>query len=271
MDVDLEYAAFVRRVRTLTGLDLEQYKAPQMRRRLGALLARTGVPSLTQYAHLLERDPARRQEFLDFCTINVSEFFRDRERWDALQRSVLPELLRERPALQAWSAGCSNGAEPYSLAILLEELAPGRPHRLLATDVDRTVLARAMAGADYTAADLRNVDPARRRRWFVERAGRYAIVPALRRHVQFRAHDLLRDRFESGFDLILCRNVVIYFTEEAKAALYARFAQALRPGGVLFVGGTEIVSGAASLALESFLVSFYRKATGRGAPPVALR
>ena len=140
MSDEVGYAYFLRAVRRLTGVDLSCYRQGQLRRRLEALVQRVGVDSFSAYGRLLEKDPKRLQEFRDYFTINVSEFFRDADRFRHLEKQVLPGLLAGRPNPRIWSAGCSIGAEPYSLAILLEELAPRGAHRIVATDVDRTVL-----------------------------------------------------------------------------------------------------------------------------------
>jgi chemotaxis protein methyltransferase CheR len=256
-----DFEGFRRRAYAITGLDLTSYKAAQMERRLSALLARLAIGSFAEYAQLLERDAERRQEFRDYVTINVSEFFRDSERFDELERRVLPELLAGGAPLRVWSAGCSIGAEPYSLAIILRELGPGRPHSILATDVDQTILERARAANGYLAADLRNVSPSRRDRWFVAGPdGRYTVGRVPRSMVCFEQHDLLRDPYPSGpFDLVACRNVVIYFTEEAKERIYQAFVATLRPGGVLFVGGTEAIMRPLALGLATLGPGFYRK------------
>lgn len=258
-EADADYALFVQRVRTLTGIDLAHYKPGQMRRRLRALAARHGAPTLAAFARTIERDPRALQAFQNFFTINVSEFFRDATRWDDLAGRVLPRLMQPAPhPLRVWSAGCSIGAEPYSLAILLAERYPGLPHAILATDIDQAILTRAEAGSGYTEADLRSVDAARRTRWFSRAPdGTYTVAPRIRAMVTFRRHDLLRDPIERGFDLIVCRNVVIYFTDTAKRDLYRRFREALRPGGVLFVGGTEVINGAREFGFVPWLTSFY--------------
>lgn len=255
---DLGYAHFQRQVLRLTGIDLGAYKSQQMRRRLGTLLARTKAANLFEYARLLER-PDKLQEFLDFFTINVSEFFRIPDKFEYLVTHVLPGLLARGRELRVWSAGCSNGAEPYSLAILLEEMAPLGRWSILATDVDRTTLARAQRGDRYTPADTRNVGERRLARYFDRDESGYRVKETLKRRVKFRVHDLLKDPFETGFHLVLCRHVVIYFTEEAKDSLYRKFADSLEQGGVLFVGGTEIIPRAKDLGLEATAVSFYRK------------
>jgi chemotaxis protein methyltransferase CheR len=259
--VPAEFEHFRRRAYLITGLDLTSYKAPQMHRRLSALMTRLRIASFADYARVLETDAQRRQEFRDYVTINVSEFFRDADRFGELERRVLPELLSTRSSLRVWSAGCSIGAEPYSLAILLNELAPGRAHSILATDVDQTILERARAGTGYLANDLRNVGAQRIKRWFVATPdGRFNLGPAARLSIRFSRHDLVRDAYPSGpFDLIACRNVVIYFTEEAKERIYQGFVDALAAGGMLFVGGTEAIMRPQTLGLTVLGAGFYRK------------
>lgn len=221
-------------------------------------MCRANAEGLLAYARLLERDPHRLQEFKDFITINVSEFFRNPEKYRELNELVIPTLLRSSPRLRVWSAGCSNGAEPYSVAIILEELTPGQRHYILATDLDATILARAREGL-YTERDIQNVVKSRRLKYFQQVNGGFQIIPAVRERVEFRQHDLLRDPFPDHFDLILCRNVVIYFTERAKEELYLKFHRALKPGGVLFVGGTECIIKARDLGFDPFSPFFYRK------------
>ncbi|HEY0583802.1 MAG TPA: protein-glutamate O-methyltransferase CheR [Chloroflexota bacterium] len=260
--VPAEFQAFRRRAFQITGLDLTSYKAPQMHRRLAALLSRLRIDTFAEYARVLEKDAARRQEFKDYVTINVSEFFRDSDRFGDLERRVLPELLSKGNGVKVWSAGCSIGAEPYSVSILLHELAAGRPHSIVATDVDQTILDRARAGTGYLAADVRNVSADRLRRWFVPEAdGRFAVGQAPRAMIRFMKHDLLSDPYPKGpFDLVACRNVVIYFTEEAKERIYQGFVNALRPGGILFIGGTEAIMRPQALGLAVMAPGLYRKA-----------
>jgi chemotaxis protein methyltransferase CheR len=232
-----------------------------MQRRLLALATRQGAPTLRAFAQAMERDTKALEAFQNFFTINVSEFFRDPARWTALAEQVLPKLMQSpRRALRIWSAGCSIGAEPYLVAILLKELAPRGAHRIVATDADRTVLARARRGDGYGPADLRQVTPERLARYFTPAADgqTHAVRPELKPLIEFREHNLLGAAPGDGHYLILCRNVVIYFTDEAKAVLYQRFVDALRPGGALFVGGTEIVRGAEQLGLAAG-ASFYHK------------
>lgn len=256
---DLCFVMFCRKVERLTGIDLGDYRGGQLKRRLQSIMARSGVANLGAYARILERDPKRLEEFCDYLTINVSEFFRDPDHFTLLGDRVLPWLLASTRRLNIWSAGCANGAEPYSLAILLEELSSRGGHRLLATDIDDRSLQRAVAGRDYRPQDVRNVPAPLLRKYFTRQDGRYAVVDRIRRRPIFQKHNLLRDPFEEGFDLIVCRNVVIYFTIEAREKLYRRFSASLKPGGVLFVGTTEIVQNCHRFGLESLQSSLYRR------------
>lgn len=258
MDQEL-YAQVKRSVKALLDINLDGYKDEQMRRRLDAWLARSGARTWPDYFRRIRVDPEELARFRNYLTINVSAFFRDPEHWQALRQHILPELLRVRPCLHLWSAGCSVGPEPYSLAMLLDELTPGRRHYLLATDLDRGALAKARARGPFTLEDVQHVSPSQRARYFEPGGPPFFVREELARHVDFREHNLLADPFEDDFDLIVCRNVVIYFTEEAKGKLYRRFHAALRPGGVLFVGGTEIVPQAQALGFRSWGMSFYQK------------
>ena len=256
---DLELALFVRRIYRLTGLDLRSYKGEQLRRRLNAAMAHLGARNLLDLANILERDPARIEDFHDRLTINVSEFFRDPERFQYLEEKVLPAILQENRNPALWSAGCANGAEPYSLAMIMADLMPQGGYRILATDIDGRVLEQARNGDGYRWADVRNVDPRRLAQYFRREGDRYAVVESIRRAVEFRQHNLLADPYEKGLDLIACRNVVIYFTEEAKNTVFTRMAQALREGGILFVGVTEMLGRAHDRYFVSVGPGFYRR------------
>lgn len=262
-NLDREYHYFMTKIRRLTGIDLGQYKSRQMQRRLGSLLSRNGAKNYVEYYKLLESDRHALQNFLDSLTINVSEFFRNPDKFEELRKRVLPELLNRRDEVRIWSAGCAHGAEPYSVAILMDELSDSVRHSILATDIDATTLAKAKQ-AVYREVDVKNVSRHRLSTYFIHdrEASTYAVRPHIRDRVVFQVHDLLKDPFPTDLDLILCRNVVIYFTEDAKASLYKRFYESLREGGVLFVGGTEMVFGASSMGYESVSPFLYRRPVG---------
>lgn len=257
--VDDGFQLLAQRVRRLTGLDLGNYRQQQLQRRLKAYLDRYGLPDYAALSRRIAGDAQALRHFMDYLTINVTEFFRDGRPFDMLVREVLPQLLAEFRHLKLWSAGCSSGAEPYSLAILLEELDPGGSHQVLGTDVDVTVLDVATQGV-YDEYALRGVSPERRRKFFVaEGEGLWRVLPELRRKVKFQRHDLLADPYPQKQHLILCRNVVIYFTEEAKRRVHRELARSLVPGGYLLVGATETLFTPEQLGLELAGPFLYRR------------
>ena len=170
----------------------------------------------------------------------------------------MPDLLAKSNKLNIWSAGCSVGAEPYSLAMILKDRTPTVKHRILATDLDVEMLGKAKGGV-YTSTEFKNISNNRASKYFKNVNGTYVMDDDIKSRIEFKQHNLLLDKFETGFDLILCRNVVIYFTEEAKDGLYRRFLSALKPGGVMFVGGTEAILNFRDIGFTSYLPFFYRK------------
>jgi chemotaxis protein methyltransferase CheR len=259
---EADYQLFQKKVQARMGLRLSDYKADQMRRRLGSLSQQAGFGSFSAFYAAMERDNALMATFLDRVTINVTEFLRNPERFDELAHCILPALLSRRggAALNVWSAGCSYGAEAYTVALLLHETSPGIRHQIKGTDIDPAMLARANAPC-FSDADMVNISPARRQAHFdVLATGGFRPGPHLAAQTQFRRHDLLADPYPRGqYDLILCRNVLIYFTDEARERVYRGFWDALRPGGVLFVGGTERLSDHRALGFDLVRSFFYRR------------
>jgi len=236
-----------------------------MERRLSYFLLRHGLPDLRELARKLGEDGELLSAFRDFLTINVSEFFRNPERFRELETRILPLLLKERPQLHIWSAGCANGAEIYSVALLLEELSPGGDHVLLATDIDPESLRRARE-AVYSDQEVRSVPPRLLQRYF-RRNGTgsrrdWVLSPEVAGKVSFAFHNLLSDPPFDDCDLILCRNVMIYFNDEGKEKVFHSLSRGLRPGGYLFIGGTEVVLSPARYCLEYVSPCFYRKEVG---------
>jgi chemotaxis protein methyltransferase CheR len=178
---------------------------------------------------------------LDYMAINVSEFFRDLPQFKILKGEVLPKLLATSTRLNIWSAACSCGQEPYSLAMLLEEVSPAYRHRIIATDIDESALDQARNGGPYTTYDVRNVEKTLLLKYFIKKDTGYWIDDKLKKKIIFQHHNILKDNFEQNFDLIVCRNVIIYFSEEVRDGLYKKFHNSLKPTGVLFLGGSEVV------------------------------
>ncbi len=267
VSIDVEYSYFQRKVLEITGIDLSSYKSEQMKRRLCTLMTRCGSHNLFEYSRLISQDEARRQEFKDFVTINVSEFFRIPDKFEYLRKRIVPALLEGRRRLNVWSAGCSDGCEPYSLAIMLQEMSPLGQWRILATDIDATVLERARRGI-YPESQLRNLSGGQLQKYFVPLGKEFRLADQVKKRIEFKIHDLLRSPYEDDLDLIVCRHVLIYFTEDAKDEIFRRFNSSLRTGGVLFVGGTEMIKMPRNMGYDSPSVSFYQK-MGSQVPKVA--
>jgi chemotaxis protein methyltransferase CheR len=256
-----DYEVFRRKVTALTGIDLGLYKSQQMQRRIRSLLDKVGAPTFAHYGSLLERDPEELKRFCDYIMINVSEFFRNPEKFDELEREILPSLLRKSPNLSIWSAGASNGAEIYSVAMILDAIAPRGYHKLLATDIDSGAIAQALAGM-YGPQDVKNVSRARMAKYFTSEASNHAISSKIKSKVQFKMHNLLADRFERGFDLILCRNVFIYFKPETQDYFLQCFSGALKAGGYLVIGSAEYISNPEKYQLKKSFNTIYQKIIG---------
>ena len=207
-------------------------------------------------------DPVLRDAFRDMLTINVSEFFRNAEIWERLAREYLPGILRPGAQARIWSAGCSVGFEPYTIAMLAKEGFPQAGYKTVATDLDSVALAQAQS-ARYRDEQMLGVSPARRQRFFRQAPdGRWEVLPELKTPITFKRHDLLADRYETAFDLVVCRNVVIYFTEDAKRLIFERFAQSLRPGGILLIGATEAINAPRAIGLTARGGGFYERTAG---------
>lgn len=256
---DKDWDLFKQKLNAKTGIDLHLYKEAQMRRRIGNLVTRSEFNSFCTYFDDVAKDKEKFAEFIEYLTINVSEFFRNPDKFDIVEKEIIPYLLKSSQKLNIWSAGCSIGAEPYTLSIILKELTPNVKHRILASDLDIEILAKAKKGV-YSDAEIKALRPDRKQKYFTKTAdGKYAVNADVKAAVEFKRHNLLKDPFEKGFDLILCRNVVIYFTEEAKDVLYSNFFDSLKPGGILFVGATEAILNYRKMGYTSFKPFFYQK------------
>jgi len=252
------YAKLSREARSLLGIDLSMYRPAQVWRRVLGFASAKGLAGPDELMAKARVDRQLRQALMDMLTINVSEFFRNADAFEMLRRDYLGPVVQSQPLTKVWSAGCSAGYEPYSIAIMAREAAPAARIQIHATDLDETILAVARAG-QYIRNQMVGVSPARRARFFTPTPTGYEVRPEIRGLVTFARHDLLRDPMRNGFDLIACRNVVIYFTDEAKLRLYRGFAAALRPGGILFIGATESILDARGAGLVPLRPGFYQR------------
>ena len=254
-----DYVLFCEGLRQICGVDLSQYKRPQMERRLRSFFARKGIHLLTDCLDSLRRDTTELDALLDRVTINVSQLWRHPEQWVRLERDVLPDLATQGQ-VRAWSAGCSYGAEATTLAAVCHFAIPTAHVKISGTDIDKRMIERARE-AVFSTEDARGVDATVMARAFDPVPEGWQAKEPLRRMMTFEVGDLLRLRpAAASKDLIICRNTVIYFAEPIRDDLHARLAQALRPGGYLVVGATERVSKPAELGLQMAHPFIYRKA-----------
>lgn len=234
-----DYEGFKKSVFSLTTIDLNAYKEKQMRRRIDTLITKNKVASYSAYVDLIKKDKEKFDQFINFLTINVSEFYRNPEQWKLLDKDVIPMLLQNfGKSLKIWSAACSTGDEPYSLVMALSKHMPLNQIKILATDIDRQVIDTARMGL-YNEKSIAGVPDEFKRKYFTKVGNSYQISNEIKSRVEFKQHNLLKDTYPSGYHMIVCRNVLIYFTEEAKEEVYKKFNSALCKNGVLFIGSTE--------------------------------
>ena len=238
-------------------IDLNAYKSEQLNRRIGSLMLRTGITSLDEYKNILLTNKEQREKFLDFITINVTEFFRNPELFYELQ-GVIREYSKNVSRLKVWSAACSMGCEPYSIAIIIDDINPKVKVDILATDIDKNILKKAELG-EYISVEMKNVSETFKRRYFNIKDEKYKINEKIKYMVTFKKHDLILDKYDTNFDLIVCRNVIIYFKNEVKKEIFKRFAQSLKKGGILFVGATESIYNYKDFQLEKISTFIYKK------------
>lgn len=252
------YEDFIKAFYPKSGLDLKFYKQNQMQRRIISFMHSHGYNAFPEFLKALNIDPVLYDAFFKHLTINVSQFFRDPNQWVALREKIIPLLCSGKSALKFWSAGCSGGQEPYSLAITMLHYFSGNRFSVLGSDIDVNVLKQARE-AIYKQNDFASTAPEILQKYFTPAADNYKVKDTVKQHVTFQHQNLLTDSFQTGFDLIACRNVVIYFTDEAKSLLYRKFVNSLRPGGILFTGSTEHLFSVTELGLKSVASFFYQK------------
>lgn len=253
-----DYQDFIKKIKNKTKIDLSLYKELQMKRRLVSFYEKKGFSSFNEFFLAINHDDSLLQEFLDRITINVSEFYRNYNRWEVLETKIIPKLLQRSKKLKIWSAACSTGEEPYTIAMILSKFVPLSTISILATDIDKNILQRAKIGK-YPERSLQEVPSSIKQKYFTKSGEFYDINSDIKNAIQFKQHNLLGDKYEENYDLIVCRNVLIYFTEEAKQELYLKFSAALKKDGILFVGSTEQIFNPSQYGFENEDTFFYRK------------
>ncbi|MGP7816062.1 CheR family methyltransferase [Niallia sp. 01092] len=257
--MEKDYEDFVSNFYKTSGIDLSLYKEAQMKRRLTSLYVKRGFTSFRDYFQAICKNKELMEELLDRMTINVSEFYRNYKRWEVLEQKILPGLInKSKSRLKVWSAACSTGEEPYTISMILANSSAFPKYDILATDIDENAIKKAQAGL-YVERALNEVPAKQKQKYFIENGSFYEISEQIKKSVVFKKQNLLADPFQESYDLIVCRNVLIYFTEEAKDKLYQKFAAALRPGGVFFVGSTEQIFNPGKYGLATEDTFFYKK------------
>lgn len=253
------YEKFKDDVFKLTKIDLDAYKERQMKRRIDTLINKNNIKSYDEYVNTIKTNKALFEEFVNYLTINVSEFYRNPEQWELLDKEVFPRLIQKYGKnLKIWSAACSTGDEPYSLVMALSKFLPLNQIKIFATDIDNQVIAKAKVGL-YNAKSIAAVPDEFKKKYFTQVGQSYQIADEIKARVEFKQHNLLKDPYPTGCHLIVCRNVLIYFTEEAKEEIYKKFNDSLVKEGVLFIGSTEQIMQYKELGYGRYKSFFYEK------------
>lgn len=249
-----DYEGFRAFLEDACGIVLGENKQYLIASRLNPLLSEYRIPDLRQLVGRLRTEPRSSplyERIVDAMTTNETFWFRDGFPFEILKQVILPEQARQKAlGLRLWSAACSSGQEPYTLSMCVEEYLRTNPGplahniQIVATDLSPSMLEHARAGVYDAAAMARGLSDERRRLFFTERHGRWQVRDELRRRVSFREHNLMQGFEPLGrFQVIFCRNVLIYFSTELKRDILARLAGALYPGGYLFLGAAEAITG----------------------------
>lgn len=254
-----DYEWFKMAVYDLTKIDLSAYKEKQMKRRIDTLINKNNVVGYDKYIAYIKLNSNKFEEFVNYLTINVSEFYRNPDQWQVLEQDIIPELIEKfGKNLRIWSAACSTGDEPYSLVMALSRHLPLNQIRIHATDLDRQVLEKARVGL-YSEKSLAGVPADLKKRFFTKVGLSYQISEDIKRCVEFSEHNLLKDSYHEGWHMIVCRNVLIYFTEQAKDEVFAKFQKSLATKGVLFIGSTEQIINYKEMGYNRKNSFFYEK------------
>lgn len=257
--VAYDYEYFKKAVFDLTKIDLNAYKEKQMKRRINTLIAKHGIKGYDKYIQVLKTDKERFEEFVNYLTINVSEFYRNPGQWTMMEKDIVPELIQKFGSnLKIWSAACSTGDEPYSLVMALSRHLPLNRIKIFATDLDKQVIAKAKVGL-YSAKSIAAVPPDLKKKYFTKVGPSYQIADEIKSRVEFKEHNLLKDTYPVSYHMIVCRNVLIYFTEEAKDEIYVKFQKSLSKGGILFLGSTEQIINYKEIGFDKKSSFYYEK------------
>lgn len=239
------------------GFDFREYRESTLARRLERRLHARGAKTYADYAGTLDKDPSEYDKLFDDLTINVTSFFRDEVAFSALEEIVLPQLIKNRSnrekTLKIWSAGCATGQEPYSIAILLLEMLGEKISSwnivIMATDIDSKALEKARHGV-FPRNEVEGIRYQWRRKYFISKPDNFTIKPKVKRLVTFSEYNLINEPPYSDFNLIVCRNVLIYFSQPLQMRVLRNFYDTLKTGGYLLLGKAEVPSGESDILFK---------------------
>lgn len=236
------------RIKRDTNFNAPFYEEKHLKRRLAVRMRALNVSTYQEYLGVLSRRRDEYNKLLRTLTINVTRFFRDPTTYDAIYKQVFPALTSRKRHIRIWSSGCSDGKEPYSIAMLLLDYLGDRVTEfsplIYASDIDDEILEKAEKG-EYPEREIEGLDSRRLSKYFDRTRNGYRLKEEVRGLVKFQHRDLISDPKPRYLDLILCRNVVIYFAREVKEKIYLDFYESLNPGGFLVLGKTETLLGGA--------------------------
>ena len=256
----ITFTEFKNQAKKILNIDLDGYKLDRVERRTKSLMRRYQVEDFEECIELIKNDSEFKDAYLNHFTINTSEFFRNPENFEFLQSDVFPKLFEENRKVNIWSAPCSNGSEPYTIAIILKEMGISRSRfNIYASDLDHTILETAKK-AKYKENSLKNVSDKLLDKYFREdnNGNTFALKPQIKRMVNFEQKDLINARFKKNWDLILSRNFFIYLTKDMKDQLINKFTSVLNSGGYFFLGNTEYIFSPEKYGLDKVFQSFYK-------------
>jgi len=257
-----DYEEFKKAFYRQSGIDLNLYKEKQMKRRITSLVEKNGHNGYMSFFFAMQADRELYNSFINYLTINVSEFYRNPAQWELFENVMIPMLEKIRGNLQnvkIWSSACSTGDEPYTLVMILNRYLPLSRIRIKATDIDMDAINKAKQGI-YPERSIKDLPFEFLNRYFKKIGdGSYKIIDEVKNCVDFSQLNLLEYDYPKNLDLIVCRNVLIYFTEEAKANIYKAFNHSLVNGGILFLGSTEQIIGSLKYGFKPIQTFFYQK------------
>lgn len=256
--MELDYKYFYDWVRKSYGLTLDAYKDAQMQRRIASVMRKAGARNFKEYAELIKHHDNIRNDFFDQVTINVTEFFRNKDKFDEFEQALSAKIIPRFRNIKIWSAACSNGAEPYTVGMILHSKGLDRSAKIIATDIDLNILDKAKQGK-YKERDLKNIDKEYLKKYFSIDGSDYMINDDIKKLVNFKRHDLINDTYEKDLHAIICRNVTIYFKNEVRNEIYHKFSEALVPGGIFFIGATEGIYNPGEFGFKKITTSIYEK------------